>query len=117
MITKIQKIWLWIFGAMFIVPEILWSPILTYILPFFLGSSYKFRDSFIFSGYSSSLITSLIIFIQFIGVLFFTIILYKNKEILKYRYIILNLSSLISLVTFLVLIFQIIISKSDLLGL
>lgn len=25
--TKIQKTWLWVFAAMFVVPEVLWSPV------------------------------------------------------------------------------------------
>jgi len=111
-----QKIWLWIFGGMFVVPEVLWSPVLTYVLPFFLGSSYKFRNSFIFSSHTDPLISTLIILIQFIGVLFFTITLYKNKENLRYKYIILSIFSLISLIIFLVLFLQISLNNSDLLG-
>src|SRR3989344_4620498 len=111
-----QKIWLWIFGGMFVVPEVLWSPVLTYVLPFFLGSSYKFRNSFIFSSHTDHLISTLIILIQFIGVLFFTITLYKNKENLRYKYIILSIFSLISLIIFLVLFLQISLNNSDLLG-
>jgi len=116
MISKVQKIWLWIFAGMFLVPEILWSPVLTYVLPFSLGNGYKFRNSFIFSGYYSPSITTLVMLFQFLGVLLFTVILYKNKENLRYKYIILFFLSLISLVTLLVLVLQIALSKSDLLG-
>jgi len=117
MMTKKQKTWLWIFIAMFAVPEILWSPILTYVLPFFLGGAYKFRESFIFSGYVSSFVTSLIMLIQCIGIILATGILYKNRGNLGYKYIILSFFFIISLISLLVLILQLGLSRSDLLGL
>ena len=112
-----QKTWAWIFAAMFILPEVLWSPILTYVLPFFLGSSYKFRNSIIFSNNENSLLATLIIGIQLAGVALLTFILYKNKENLKHKNITLFLSLFIAIVTSLVFLLQLMLSKSDLLGL
>jgi|SRR3989344_1467540 len=115
--TKIQKIWLWISIAMFTLPEILWSPILTCVLPFFMGSSYKFRNSLIFSGYVNPSIPSLILFIQCLGITLAAIILYKNRANIKYKYVVLSLFFLISLVSLLVLFLQLMLSGSDLLSL
>jgi len=117
MMTKTQKIWLWVSIAIFAIPELLWSPILTYTLPFFMGSSYKFRNSFIFSGYNSPLVASLVIFIQCLGVIFATTILYKNKENFRYKYIVLGFFFVLSLLSLSVLVLQIMLSRSDLLGL
>lgn len=117
MLSKMQKGLLWLFGAMFLIPEILWSPILTYILPFFLGGSYKFRDSFLFSGYYSPLIATVVIMIQLVGILLFSWIIYKNEKNLKYKYLVLGLLVLVSLINLAVLFLQIMLSRSDLLGL
>src|SRR3989344_2535356 len=105
-----QKIWLWIFIAMFAIPEILWSPVLTIISPFFVGSGYKFRDSFLFSGDVSPSILTLVILVQFSGVLFAGILLNKNRNKSIYKLFISIFFIFLSIITLITLYFQIAIS-------
>ncbi|TSA46364.1 hypothetical protein D4R52_00695 [bacterium] len=46
--TKKQKVWFWIFFAMFIVPEVLWSPVGNYVYVFMKGEF--FRNNFLLSS-------------------------------------------------------------------
>ena len=115
--TKTQKIWMSIFLAMFIIPELLWSPVLNYLLPFFYGSSYKFRDSVLFSGKVSPIILGLVIFIQVVGLVLSTIGVLAGIKEKKQKYILSVILGLVSLLSFLVLCLHIIINQSDFLGL
>jgi hypothetical protein len=112
--TKTQKNWLYTFLAMFIVPEILWSPVLTLILPLFLGGSYKFRDTVLFSGNISPIITTLVVFVQFLGILFSGILLYKDKGKSLYKLFASLSLFLLSIVTLIALYFQLAIGGSSL---
>ena len=114
MMTKVQKIWLWIFVAMFAIPEILWSPILTLFLPLFLGGGYKFRDSFLFSGDISPFVSTVVISIQFLAILSASILLYRNRNKSIYKLFVFIFLFLVSIVTFIALYFQIAISGSSL---
>ena len=80
--TKKQKIWLWVFIAMFAVPEILWSPVVNFIYSFFNplknGRPQLLRNSFLFD-YKYENLLKLIIFIQTIGIIIFFIFWLKNK--------------------------------------
>lgn len=83
MMSKIQKIWLYIFGAMFLVPEILFFNIPLAVDAFLTNFSevrikspiYYIIDSQFFTDYPSFLIIAL--FIEWLGVLFLTILLAK----------------------------------------
>ena len=108
MLSKAQKLWLWIFGAMFVVPEVLWSPIVNFVYSIFShpigGSSQILRSNFLFS-YQSGGLLKLIILIQFIGAVLFFVFWIKNKKAISSKSIfwsILLISSLILLVTFFV---------------
>jgi len=63
MLSKMQKTWLWIFGAMFIVPEVLWGNLIGILhmplLPFY-GNVQIFTDN--------PMIAYLVIIIEIIGV-------------------------------------------------
>ena len=64
-----QKTWLWIFGVMFLVPEVLWSPVSNFIYSFYIGGNTPaiLRDNFlIHSDYRKLAIV--VIFIQCLGV-------------------------------------------------
>ena len=54
MITKLQKGLLWLFGAMFLVPEILWSPVGNFIFslltPPIGGYPQLLRNNFLFNS-------------------------------------------------------------------
>jgi len=75
-----QKIWLGIFGVMFLIPEILWSPILSFLL-FFLGVEQTNLLSIFFKNYDFSIFISLIIvLVEFIGAFGLFIINMKIKN-------------------------------------
>ena len=102
--TKMQKTWAWIFGGMFIVPEVLWSPIGNFYYEF-LQSSYtnnvqSFRNNFLQNPDNLQSLR-FVIFLQFIGLLLFFIftirdIKNKDRKVIKYF--------LIGIPTFLILI-------------
>lgn len=107
--TKKQKIWMWIFTAMFVVPEILWNPVSNFIYSFFSkpnnGLPQLLRDSFLFNYQYENLLKT-IITIQLIGIISFFILWLKNKNNINSRiifWIILLLSLLISLVSLFIL--------------
>ena len=83
MMTKKQKIWMWIFLAMFIVPEILWSPVGNFYYELLQssesGGTHPFRNNFLQNSDNLNNL-KFVIFIQFIGLLLFLIYLIKNKK-------------------------------------
>lgn len=83
MISKIQKIWLWIFGGMFVVPEILWSPIGNFIYSFFSypinGNPQLLRSNFLFN-YQYENMLKIVVLLQSIGTVFFFMLWVKNKK-------------------------------------
>ena len=84
--TKKQKIWLWIFIAMFALPEIFWSPISNFIFMLFQGgnSPVALRDNFlIHSDYRKLLI--IVVLIQSIGALLSSFMIYKLSIKITYR--------------------------------
>ena len=84
--TKTQKIWLWISVAMFVVPEVLWSPVSNFLYTFYKGGNIPiiFRDNFLMSSDYRGMVI-IIIFLQSFAALTSFILLYKslNKGILK----------------------------------
>jgi len=105
--TKTQKIWLGIFLAMFIVPEVLWSPVANDIYEYsqsgIVGTTYSFRHTFLQkTDYQNVL--SVIFFIQFIGLLsafIYLIIIRKSIKSGLVFWIGLTLLLLLAIVTFL----------------
>ena len=71
--TKIQKIWLWIFLAMFIVPEIILSPVLG-LLPF--NNHFRSTDD-------NHLALTIVVLAEFVGLLVSSIMVFKFA---KYRW-------------------------------
>jgi hypothetical protein len=69
--NKIQKLWLTIFLAIFIIPEILWSPLMNYIysltVPLMNGSVQVVRNNFLLQTQNINLYNS-VVFIQFLGI-------------------------------------------------
>ncbi len=94
MLSKMQKIWLWIFGAMFIIPEILFSIIPSSIINYFgkdfltLSSLFVNSRFFINNSYYF-FITLAIEFIGVIGLFIFSIKLNKKIFIILFSIIIL----------------------------
>ena len=101
-----QKIWLYIFPGMFLVPEILWSPIGNFLYSFFMptigGSSQVWRDNFLLSSDANLLYTT-VLFIQIVGAVAFTttwIMVRKNIKSKLIYWSILISSGLLSLLAF-----------------
>ena len=67
---KVQKIWLWVFFAMFLVPEILWSPagnfVYSWYMPLLNGSVQTLRNNILLKVDNYNLYSA-ILFVQFLG--------------------------------------------------
>lgn len=85
MLSKLQKIWLWIFGAMFLVPEILFLNIFSYVSVIFFSKEIPTIFSLISKNYSFSPVVFLfIVAIEILGVLGLFIFFIKlNKKTLS----------------------------------
>ena len=97
--SKMQKIWLGIFLAMFVVPEVLWSPVykLWYSLeaPTVGGNYAVIRQNFLDNRGNSGLWSNLIL-LQFFGLLFTAIYFIVIRKSFTHRWLI-WLLSLVSL--------------------
>ena len=86
--TKIQKIWLGIFSAMFIVPEVLWSPVGNYIYAFLqTGGSFKYlHESILFNGKFDHLLSFVlsIELVSLVGILFIVLKYWRMNKLPKY---------------------------------
>jgi hypothetical protein len=75
-----KKIWLWVSLGMFLVPELLWSPVMNFIYEIFQNNNHvqALRPNFLTD---SSNVTPFIIvvFIQFLGLLITTVIMTKSS--------------------------------------
>ena len=105
--TKKQKIWLCVFLAMFIIPELLWSPILNFAYSIVQNSNNPtiLRPTFISnSDYRGWAI--IVILLETIGLLFSTIIVVKEEGIRSkfIKTISVIILSIFVLVSFLVLL-------------
>jgi membrane protease YdiL (CAAX protease family) len=100
--TKNQKIWLGVFLAMFLVPEILWSPVSNII--FGLIKDMPYRNNFLIQTDNRSLLAT-VIFLQFLSLLGIDLILWskKNYKSIKEGRVILGFSFILSTVVLLVL--------------
>lgn len=81
--TKKQKVWLGIFLAVFIVPEVLWNPVVNTLYSFFQSGKIIpqiFRNNFLLE-YRYEYLFKLIITMQLIGIVLalFYVIKYKNN--------------------------------------
>ena len=86
--SKVQKIWMWVFIAMFAVPEILWSPIINFLYTFWKGGNTPviLRDNFlIHSDYRKLAI--IIVLLQCLGLLSSLILIYKTSTKVVFKII------------------------------
>lgn len=78
-----QKIWFWIFLAIFIVPEVLWSPVLSFGYELLQsGNTHPLRRNNITNLQHSGLII-LVLGVEFIGVVVSLLIISKSIKIKK----------------------------------
>jgi len=105
--TKVQKTWLWVFGAMVVVPEVLWSPVINLYYEFF-QSSYSgyvkpFNNNFLQNSDNLKYL-KFVISLQFIGAVLFFMFWIINKKSVNSKlwfWIILFASLFVVLVSFL----------------
>ena len=84
--SKKQKIWLGVFLAMFIIPELLWSPILNTLYELWQsGNVIPFRENFIMAS-DNLLYFRLVNFMQLVGIVFASVVLFKtsNKKFISW---------------------------------
>ena len=103
--TKIQKIWLGVSAAMFLVPEVLWSPVGNLIYSLFaptLNGNYQIlRNSFLFD-YKYENLLKIVLFLQLTGTMLFFFVWLKFRKDISSRLLfwtILVVSFLLSLVS------------------
>jgi len=101
--TKMQKVWLAIFLAMFIMPEVLWSPVGNSAYEFYMtsyGNTHPFRNNFLQNPDNINILST-VLFIQMAGLLFSSIYLViihnsiKNKIVLWLFSILLFLAAVV----------------------
>jgi len=106
MLSKIQKIWLGIFGAMFLIPEILWSPIMNFSYTIWESKNIPtiLRNNFlIHSDYRS--MVAFVVLIQCIGLLSSLILILRSKTNFIFKIILSIILSLLFILSLLVFIF------------
>jgi len=97
--NKKQKIWFAVFLAMFLVPEILWSPVGNFLYQIFQsgnrGGTYPFRENFLTITDNANMLAP-VFFFQVIGLfgLFFWFLFSKQKKIFKFTGLILSIGGL-----------------------
>lgn len=88
--TKKQKIWLGIFLAMFVIPELLWSPVGNFYYELSQtsksGGTYPFRDNFLQDSDNLSILKSVLL-IQFIGFTLFVYMFWKHRQTVNNPYL------------------------------
>ena len=106
--TKTQKKWLGVFLAMFIVPEVLWSPVVNYLYQLSqtgkIGNTYPFHKTFLDHPDNVNTLSS-ILFIQFLGLFIsavYLIVLRKNIQNKTALWLSIIILALLSAVTFFV---------------
>jgi hypothetical protein len=107
--SKMQKGLMWLFGAMFLVPEILWSPVVDFYYQLSQtsksGGTHSLRNNFLQNSDNLSYL-KLVIFIELVGLLLFIIFSIKNrKDINIINYLLIALSIVILLLVALALFF------------
>jgi len=89
--SKTQKVWLWVFLGMFVVPEVLWSPVYKMYYALFhplKNGSYQVWRPNLLDNYSKADLWSYLLLLQFFGLLLtglYLIIIrksFRNKPVL-----------------------------------
>lgn len=83
--TKRQKIWLYVFLGLFIIPELLWSPVGNFYYEFYQGMKqstvYPFRDNFLQNADNLNILKSALL-VQFFGFTLFAYMFWKNRNMI-----------------------------------
>ncbi len=100
---RIQKVWLGIFTVMFVVPEMLWSPVITLVYSFLQNSSNVkvFRPNFITNSDNTNLLLFFLAF-QLTGLIGALVLILKVKFNLWFKSILILILLLMLIITGLV---------------
>lgn len=103
--SKYQKFWLWVFIAMFAIPEILWSPVGNFLFAFIQNSNSPspLRDNFLLNPDYANFFSA-VLGIQAVGILLILIYVLLYHRLIKSTLVLLGLILLLS-VAFLVVFF------------
>lgn len=109
---KSQKFLLWISLGMFILPEVLWSPILNLFDSFLQNSNNTIilRPNFLVNGDNINLLL-IVLFIQMAGVLISLIIISKIKYNIFFKILLILIFSTLLIITAFILYFSFSIRK------
>ena len=104
--TKSQKIWFWVSAVLFLLPEILWSPIVNLIDAFLQNSNNTviFRDNFLMDSDNLNFLL-IALFVQFLGVLVSSVIIIKSNFNKGLKIFLASLFVILLVITGLVLFF------------
>jgi hypothetical protein len=97
--TKKQKIWFAIFAAMFLIPEVLWSPVGNFYYELIKpGNDYPIRDNFLMKTDNANLLV-LVFSVQAIGLigLFIWFLVSGQKKFIKLPGLVLSALGLLSI--------------------
>jgi len=88
--TKKQKIWLYVFLALFVIPEVLWSPVGNFYYELSQtsksGGTEPFRDNFLQNSDNLSIL-KVVLLIQFIGFTLFLYMFWKHRGLISNPYL------------------------------
>jgi hypothetical protein len=105
--SKAQKIWLGVFLAMFLVPEILWSPVGNFVYELFQtnqsGGTHPFRQTFLENSDNINSL-SVVLFIQLFGIvitIIYLVVIHKQIKNKTLFWLVATASFLLSAATFL----------------
>jgi hypothetical protein len=98
--TKKQKIWLGVFLGMFIVPELLWSPVLNFVYSFLENNNNPqiLRSNFLMTIDYRNLVI-FVIFVQFVGLIGSFISIIRSEIIFWKKAFLIFLISLLLIAT------------------
>lgn len=105
---KIQKLWLGLFLIMFIMPEVLWSPVGNGIYELYLshfGNTHPFKNNFLQNSDNINILST-VLFIQFLGLfagLVYLLVLQKliqHKAVLWLAIIFLTIAAIVTFFVF-----------------
>lgn len=101
--TKKQKVWLWVFLIMFIIPELLWSPVSNIVYGLIQNSNHvkNLRTNFLTNPDNINIFL-IVIFVQLIGSLFGFLLTTKSHVNLWLKILLIIITLFILLTTGLV---------------
>jgi len=99
MMSKMQKTWLWVFAGMFLIPEVLWSPVSNLCYELLNNNGHPYRATFLTNPDNMAWLAC-VLFLQFLGSLCFSLLMWKNIKKSHYYWAGAIFSTLLALISF-----------------